>query len=194
MEEIFDICFKTGVLFTVVSFVLGQLFGGDSELGIDTDLDVDVDIDIDSDVSIGGADKALGTVTPLKPAIIATFITVFGGVGLMSLSRGYNDFTASTLGAALGFIVAGAMYKFIIIPLHKRQSLAHSNKDLIGHEAKIILPIRGGEMGRIRYVVQHNRYTAPAKSIDYMSDLEDGDLVVIKKIEGHIFYVEKKKE
>lgn len=192
MEKLFDICFKTGVIFTVVSFVLGQIFGGDSDLGIDTDIDMDIDVDIDTDIS--GAGKGLSTITPLKPALIAAFITVFGGVGLMALNRGYSSFVASLLGTTLGFAIAGAMYKLIIVPLHKRQSIAHSNKSLVGYEAKIIVPIPMGEMGKIRYIVDQNTYTAPAKAIDSQCSLKDGDIVIIKRIDKHIFYVEKKND
>ncbi|SCZ05877.1 NfeD family protein [Alkaliphilus peptidifermentans] len=192
MEKLFDICFKTGLLFTVVSFILGLIFGGETDLGVETDLDIDIDLDLDTDIEFEGVSKGVGTVSPLKPTIIAAFVTVFGGVGLMVINKGYSDILALLIGTIFAFFVSILMYKLIIVPLHKRQTVAHSNKSLIGHEARVILTIPHNEMGKIRYVIHKNTYTAPAKALDDDGIITEGEIVIIKKIEKHIFYVEKK--
>ncbi|SDK41775.1 hypothetical protein [Natronincola ferrireducens] len=189
MFKVFDICFKTGALFAVVSFALGQIFnfmgaGGD----IDVDVDLDVDLDFDSDTDSHGSGN---TVTPLKPVVITAFITVFGGVGLISLNRGIESFLATIIASASGLIVSTLLYKLVIVPLHKAQNTsAISQKELIGHRAKVKLEIKANVFGSIVYSKGGNTYSAPAKSREGV-DIKRGEEVIIIAIEKGVYYVEK---
>ena len=71
MEHIFLIAFIVGILYTLISFLLGQIvdFAGG---------DIDVDFEWEN---IGFFDIPI---SPLKPVVIASFITVFGGVGILA--------------------------------------------------------------------------------------------------------------
>lgn len=175
MLTFYDICFKVGVLFTVVSFVLGQLFDF---------MDFDGDLDLDGDVH-GLA------VSPFKPVVITAFITVFGGAGLMASSKGFNPIATFAIAVVSAFIIAGLFFKLVIVPLHKAQNTsAISQHSLIGHKAKVDLSMTGGAFGKITYIIGGNTYTAPAKS-ENGDDILKGEAVTISAIKDNVFYVSR---
>ncbi len=180
MLILFQTCFFTGVLFAVVSFLLGQLF----DVG-----DADGSIDFEASADLPGL-----TISPLKPIVIVAFVTVFGGAGLMSLHSGSSPLMAlvTALGAAL--IVAVVMYYFVVVPLHKAQNTsAGSQQDMIGKTAITSLRILGDSFGRISYSANGNSYNAPARSVDG-KDIERGAEVIVEKLERNVFYVRKAKK
>ena len=197
MLKVFQVCFYTGLFYTIISFLLGQIFefagggGGD----VDASVDFDVDVDVDMDVS-GGADADAGGlsaahVSPLKPIVIASFITVFGGVGIICVKKDISIMFAALIAFALAAAVSFSLYKFIVVPLYKAQNTsATSYKEMKGGLAKISLAIKGSSYGRISYVINGNTYSAPARSIDN-TDIEKGANVVIINIEKNTFYVKK---
>lgn len=185
MLMLFQVCFYTGVLFTVISFLLGQLmdFAG---FGIDADVDVDIDLD-------GGTNMPGSAVSPLKPITIAAFITVFGGTGMILLKNNYSALFSIVAAAALGLTVSYLLYRLIIVPLHNAQNTsAVSQKDLIGSLAYAVLFMEDKEFGEIRYTVEGNTYNAPAKSIDGKL-IANGAPVVIIDIIKNTFYVKEVK-
>lgn len=172
VKAIFAISFWTGVIMTVVSFVLGRIFDF---------FDIDGDIDIQGHMSFM-------TVSPLKPIVILTFITVFGGAGLMSMER-WGSISSLFIALAAAFLVSFAVYRFIVVPLYRAQNTsAISQKELIGREANVALGMEGESFGKIIYIVNGNTYTSPAKSIDG-AKISRGEKVVIEKIENNVFWV-----
>lgn len=191
MLKLFQVCFFTGVAYTVISFLLGQLldFAG---VGGDIDVDVDIDIDLEGGIDTDG-DIPGATVSPLKPITIAAFVTVFGGTGIILLKSSYSALVAAAGAAALGLLTAFLLYRFIIIPLHKAQNTsAVSQASLIGSLARTTLSLRDNNFGRISYVVAGNTYSAPAKSVDG-KDIPKGVPVVIIDIKKNTFYVKEVK-
>lgn len=173
MLRLFQICFYTGILFTVVSFLMGQLF---DFLNFDGDLDMDGDI-------FGIA------LSPLKPIIIMSFITTLGGVGIISINKGLNPLTSFIIALTIGLMISFTLHRFIVTPLYKVQNTSTVSQDeLIGYVAKVRLNIVGNNFGSIAYVVNGNTYSAPAKSIDGI-DIYQGEEVKIANIERNIFYV-----
>lgn len=171
--KLFQINFYTGVLFTVVSFVLGQLFDF---------LNIDIDLDMDGDLF--GV-----SVAPMKPTILVSFITTFGGVGIILLSKNFNPIVSLSIALAFGAVISASLQKFIITPLYKAQNTsAVSQQDLIGHIARTKINIIGNSFGSITYVVNGNTYSSPAKSMD-STDISKGEDVKIVQIENNIFYV-----
>ena len=183
MLKLFQVCFITGTLYTVISFVLGHLL---DFAGVDGDIDTDADIGLDGDVS-GVA------VSPLKPITIASFVTVFGGVGMIFIKNGHGVLIALAAAMGIGFAVAFAIYRFIVVPLYKAQNTsAVSQKELIGCLAYAALNMKGETFGKIRYTVEGNTYSAPAKSIDGAS-IPTGAPVVVININKNVFYVKQVK-
>lgn len=179
MLKLFQVCFITGTLYTVISFILGHLldFAG---------VDGDADIDLDGDVA-GVA------VSPLKPITIASFVTVFGGVGMIFFKNGHGALIALAAALIIGFAVAFSIYRFIVVPLYKAQNTsAVSQKELIGCLAYAALSMQNKDFGKIRYTVEGNTYSAPAISIDGAS-IPKGVPVVVIDINKNVFYVKEVK-
>lgn len=193
MLKLFQVCFYTGALYTIISFVLGQLLdfagvGGD----VDADMDMDLDIDVDADTAIDVDGNLPGTViSPLKPITIASFVTVFGGVGMIFLRYGHGILIATAAAAITAFTISFLLYRFLVVPLYRAQNTsAVSQKDLIGSMAKAALHMEGSKFGKINYTVEGNTYSAPAKSIDGAA-IAKGVPVVIINIQKNIFYVKE---
>jgi len=178
MVRIFYICFGVGVGFTVLSFVVGQLF---DFMGLDgiTDLELDGDW-----FGFG--------ISPLKPVVLAAFVIVFGGVGIILTNKEFPLYVTIGISLGCGVLVSALLYRFIIVPLHKAQNTSVvSQQSLIGYVAKVTLGMSQENMGRISYIVHGNTYSAPAKSYQGES-LEKGDEVIITDIYNNIFYVKRR--
>ncbi len=175
MLTIYQVCFRVGVLFTIVSFILGQFLDF---------MDFDGDLDLDGDIH-GIA------VSPFKPVVITAFITVFGGVGIMGLDKELSQILTLIVAVIAAFVVAWLFYKLVIVPLHKAQNTsAISQTEIIGFKAKVDLTITGTSFGKISYVIGGNTYTAPAKSQNGEDILKD-EIVVISSIKDNVFFVNR---
>ena len=173
--KLFQICFYTGILFTVVSLLLGQLFDF---------LNLDLDLDLDLDGDIFGV-----SVSPIKPIIIMSFITTLGGVGIICINKGINPLVSFLIALVVGASISTILHKFVVAPLYRAQNTsAISQQELIGYRAKTKINIIGDKFGSITYVVNGNTYSAPAKAIDGM-DIYQGEEVKIVSIEKNIFFV-----
>ncbi|MCG8498868.1 MAG: YqiJ family protein [Firmicutes bacterium] len=178
MEHIFLIAFIVGILYSLVSFLLGQII--DFAVG-----DIDVDFEWEN---MGFFDMP---VSPLKPIVIAAFMTIFGGVGVLAYDYRKLSFLLSFLIAFLiAFAGAFVIYRFIVIPLYRAQNTSsHDIHKLQGTEAVVTSSIYGAQFGKIRYVINDCTYSAPAKSV-YQKDIKQGEKVLIVEVENNVFYVE----
>lgn len=199
MLKVFQVCFVTGVLFSVVSFLMGRIsdfshMGADTGTDIHFDHDVHIDLHPDSglhaDMDTAAASPEL-SVSPLKPIVLATFVTVFGGVGLICTINDLSPAASVIISLVSGAAAAFFIYRCIIVPLYRAQNTnTVSRKMLRGSIARVSLPIRGDAFGKITYTAGGNICSAPARSADG-EDIEGGDPVVIVNIEKNTFYVKK---
>jgi len=145
---------------------------------------------LDTFVDIEGGPMAI-----LQPKLIAVFIMVMGGIGLILSARLDSFFAAPIifiLSALSGIIIAGLLNRLVIIPLHKAQNTsAHDRQATIGTTAKIISPIPQNGYGKIRYSVSGSVVTSPAKSEDG-GEIRNGESVDIIYIEGGTYFVRRK--
>jgi len=130
----------------------------------------------------------------LQPKLIAIFLTVTGGVGLI-LSARFDGILAAgiifAISAVSGLFVAGIIYRFVIVPLHRAQNTSTFDKqDAIGTTAKVISPIPQGGYGKIRYSISGSVVTGPAKSKDG-NEIGNGAEVSIVDIEDGTYFVRK---
>ncbi len=205
MLKVFEVCFYTGVIFTVASFVLSHIsdivhIGGHIDAGhIDTgdinvghaDTGLHIDAHTDSNIEVHAEVTHFFTVSPLKPIILASFVTVFGGIGMICLNSGLNVGAAAIIAALSGLAVAYILYRFVVVPLYMAQNTsAVPQAELIGSIAKTTLGIRGSSFGRIKYQAYGNTYSAPAKSVNG-EDIIRGVSVVIIDIRKNLFYVKE---
>ena len=167
MMLFFWICFGVGAAYTLVAFLLGEVINV---------------FDFDFDLN--------GTVSPLKPAVIAAFITVFGGSGLLLVSVA-PWYAAVPAAALFGAAVAYLMYRFIIVPLSKAQNTsAVEIQSLIGHTAKVTERIFQGGYGQITYHVNGSTFTAPAKA-ENGGEIQRGKDVEIMYIQDSTYFVQE---
>lgn len=199
MLKLFQVCFFTGVLYTVISFILGHLLdfagvGGDVDIDIDIDAGSGIDLDVVSEIhGINHGDMSGTTVSPLKPVTIAAFITVFGGTGMIFERNGYNALISAAAATCLGLIVSYLLYRLIIVPLTRAQNTsAVAQAELVGSLAYATLDMKNKEFGKIHYSVEGNTYSAPAKSIDGKMIISGAPVVIIE-INKNTFYVKEVK-
>jgi membrane protein implicated in regulation of membrane protease activity len=156
--------------------------GGLSDVDM-PDVDIDVpqidlpgDVDIPGvDIQIGGADLAAGgldapdvSVSPISPITIATFITVFGGVGVISIQL-FEVSPGMSLVIALlsGVACSGLMYLFYSQFLIRSQGSSEVRRgELVGLEAEVTVPIGENAMGQVTYLTKSGRMSSMARSAD----------------------------
>jgi membrane-bound ClpP family serine protease len=190
MEYFYTTVFLVGVIYTVVSFVMGGLLGFAHLDGhIDTHIDMHMDTHIDTHFDGSGVSPTFA-VFPIKPITVVSFLTVFGGVGLMGTRYKLNAVIVFILAIFIALFVAFILYRFVVVPLYKAQNTSAITQDkLIGLRAKVISPILENGFGTIAYVVNGSKYNAPAQHINKMS-VPQGEEVMIYEIVNNVFYVQ----
>jgi len=185
---VYLICFGVGLLFTIISAFMAEVFGGhDASAG---------GAEGHAEGAGGHAEAGFDThdmpgFSPLSPTTIASFITAFGGFGMI-LSRidaTRSVFINAPLAALGGFGVAASVFLLFRGVFRRTQSSSESKvSQLIGTTATVVTPIAPGGVGEIAYVHGGTRYTAPARSEDD-SPFANGQTVRITRIVGTSFYV-----
>jgi len=103
--------------------------------------------------------------SPLSPTTIASFITAFGGVGMI-LSAWRDPFGVDqcALGYPGGLLVACLVFWLFRTVFRRTQGSSESKvAQLVGAPATVITPISSDGVGEIAYVQSGSRYTAPAR-------------------------------
>ncbi|SHJ98088.1 Protein of unknown function [Geosporobacter subterraneus DSM 17957] len=175
MTSFFYILFGVGALYTIITFLLGQLLDF---------MDFDTDFDDDGFFNM--------QVSPFKPMIIAAFLTAFGGFGLIfQFKKEWHPITILFAALFAAFAIAVLLYYFVLVPLYRVQnSSAVEQRHLIGRTAKVTLGIKKDKFGKISYTVGGNIYSAPAKTLE-SKELATGEEVIIIDIQKNVFYVDK---
>lgn len=130
----------------------------------------------------------------LKPTLIAVFLTIVGGLGLLLEPRFYGvlgDGVVLAISLSGGFVAAMAINIFIIKPLYKAQNTStFSKEETIGVIARVISPIPRRGYGKISYSISGSTVTSPAKSEDE-DEIRNGETVEIVDIEGGTYFVRR---
>ena len=178
---IYFICFGVGLVFTIISAVASDIFGGGDH----------------GDVGTGGHAEAgfehtgMPGVSPISPTTLASFITAFGGFGMIfskiELTR--PAWVSAPLAALAGLAIAAGVFFLFNALFSKTQSSSESRvATLVGMSATVISPIPQQGVGEIAYVQGGSRYTAPARS-ESGAAVSSGQTVKINRIVGTNFYV-----
>ncbi|MCL2564994.1 MAG: NfeD family protein [Defluviitaleaceae bacterium] len=144
---------------------------------------------------LGGLlDTEGGAFAFFKPILIAVFLTVAGGMGLLLTPRFYGTAGSGivlAISLLSGFLIATLLNFFVIKPLLRAQNTSTFNKkDTIGQIAKVISPIPQGGYGKISFSVSGSVVTSPAKSEDGDA-VNKGESVEITQVEGSTYFVKK---
>jgi membrane protein implicated in regulation of membrane protease activity len=128
----------------------------------------------------------------MRPSLIAIFLVVMGGIGLILTPRlEYFPLIVALISFAAALVASLAVNRFIIIPLHNAQNTSAFNmQDTIGVEALVISPIPQGGYGKIRYNISGSVVTSPAKSDDGAA-IVAGEKVTIAYVEKATYFVHR---
>lgn len=140
------------------------------EISLPGDVDIPgVDISISGDVGpAGGIDAPDVSVSPLSPITIATFITTFGGIGVLTIQLFGVDPRWSLLWATgAGLAAGGLMYLFTSQFLVRSQASSELHRsELVGLQAEVTVPIGESSPGQVTYVTKSGRMSSMARSFD----------------------------
>lgn len=185
---IYLICFGVGLLFTLVSAFTSHFWGGHDagDLGHG-----DAGPGADGHAEAGFGTHDMPGFSALSPTTIASFITAFGGFGMIFHRVGATSspWISLPLSAIGGFGVAAAVLWLFRLVFSKTQGSSESRvATLVGTSATVITPISENGVGEIAYVQIGTRYTAPARA-DNNAIIANGATVKITRIVGTQFYV-----
>ncbi len=131
----------------------------------------------------------------LNPLVAVSFLTVFGGLGIMGVKITEWDSVIVFAGSlAAGIAVSVILYNFVAKPIYRSENSSDvSRASLIGIPAEVTTDILENGFGTIKYTVNSIKYTGPAKHIEDKL-VKQGQRVVICKIENNTFYVSELSE
>ncbi len=174
-------CLGAGLVFTILSAVLGHFFGGDHG-----------HLDGSGGHAEAGVDSSDAPgVSVLSPTIICSFITAFGGFGIIfhEIPATRNPVISAPLAVLGGALVASGVLALLRQLFKRTQSSSESRvATLVGAVGTIITPIPANGVGEIAYVQGGTRYTAPARTEDGAA-VANGASARITRIAGGQFYV-----
>ena len=156
-----------GLLFLLVTLVVGDLFGADHE------------------VHIGDHDAGPSV---LSARVVATFLVAFGVGGVIGRSLHLSPLASSAVGVATGGVLAGAVYKFAKL-LHGQQASSELHmSSLVGQSGEVTVAIPDGGIGQVTIVYGGERATHLARSSDG-HHIPVGHEVIITELRGEAVVV-----
>jgi membrane-bound ClpP family serine protease len=167
---IYFISFAVGLAYAICVGLASHLFSG----GGDTHMDIGTDLPL----------------SPLSPTVISTFLTGFGGGGLLANSY----FQLSVGKGVLAAIITGTLLSastFGILTLLFRNTQAGSEfslEDMVGRVVQIMTPIPENGTGEVVLVAKGARINGPARSLDGKPIKRDTPVEVVRVV-GNIYYV-----
>lgn len=180
---VYVVCFSVGLLFTICTALFGHIFGGHGHDG---------HIDGSGGHAEAGADASDSPgVSALSPTVIASFITAFGGIGMIlhQIPATKPAFISGPLSVVGGFSIAAGVLWMLRQLFRRTQSSSESKVgSLVGQDATIITPIPENGVGEIAYVQAGTRYTAPARE-EKGAAVANGRTVKITRVVASQFFV-----
>jgi membrane protein implicated in regulation of membrane protease activity len=185
-----------GIIWAALVLIGGAVAGADLP-----DLDLDVSsLDLPGDVDLSGidfhVDQAVSfdhgsvEVSPLSPITIASFVTSFGGLGLISTQLlGIPEPLSLVVAGAGAGLIAGGMFL-----LYSRVLIAGQGSSEIllgqfrGKQAEVITPIPEQGLGQIAVISRGTRSTWAARSLGG-EPIPRGSIVTIQAVTGNTVIV-----
>jgi amino acid transporter len=181
---IYLLCFGVGLLFTLISAVMGEVFGGHG-------LDTHADVGTGGHAEAGFDHTGVPGLSMFSTTVIAAFLTAFGGFGMIfsKIHATSSPWLSAPLALLSGGVVAGGVFVIFNYVFSRTQSSSEGHvSTLVGVEATVISAIPQHGVGEIAYVQAGSRYTAPARS-ESGASVGNGQTVRINRIVGTQFYV-----
>jgi membrane-bound ClpP family serine protease len=107
-------------------------------------------------------------VSPLSPTVVSTFLTGFGGGGLLAHSYFLLPLGSGVLVALLsGVLLSGGTFMVLSILFKKTQGGSEFSLDeMVGRVVQVITPIPENGTGEVAIAAKGTRSNAPARSVD----------------------------
>src|SRR5688572_11118455 len=133
---IYFICFGVGLVFTIISAIVSDVFGGG---------DAHAEVGTGGHAEAGFEHTGMPGVSPFSPTTLASFITAFGGFGMIfskfELTR--PAWISAPLAALAGLVIAAGVFFLFNALFSKTQSSSESRvATLVGMSATVISPDR----------------------------------------------------
>lgn len=125
--------FGVGLLLTLVTFIIGEIF----DLGDLGD----------------GADHLGAGPSPLSSRILFVFVTAFGGFGFIGQTADWPLWLSASAALVGAVAVAGGTFFLVVLPMARQQgSVRLSTQDLVNLEGEVTDDIPPGGFGRVALV------------------------------------------
>lgn len=170
-----------GLVYTVFLLLTGHI-GGDTDLDLGGhDLHVEGGADVDGTHGI----------SPISPLTLATFVSAFGAIGLVSTGLFDASDRISLVWAALGGLLFSVMvyFAFTYLFIKPQGSSEVRVAELAGHSAQVITPIPADGLGEVALVSQGGRVTFSARSQQGVA-IDRGMVVRVIQVSGGVAFVE----
>jgi len=183
----------TGILWTAVALLGGII--ADADLP-DVDVDVPGDVDMPNfDFHVDHApsfDHGSVDVSPLSPITLASFITSFGGLGIIATQLFYIPENFSLIFATIGAtLIAAGMFLFYSRVLVAGQGSSEIRmSEISGKKAQVIIPIPENGLGQVAITARGTRTTRGARSVDGKA-IPRGVVVTIQTVTGNSVIVSR---
>ncbi len=173
-----------GLVYTVFLLVFGHL-GGDTDIHL----------------GAGGHGPDFGahldttdgqhSISPISPLTLATFVSAFGAIGLVSTGLFNASDRASLVWAALGGLVFSVMvyFAFTYLFIKPQGSSEVRVAELAGRSAQVITPIPPDGLGEVALVSQGGRVVYSARSQNG-NPIDRGVTVRVIHVSSGIAFVE----
>ncbi|MHA1568703.1 MAG: NfeD family protein [Alphaproteobacteria bacterium] len=201
-------CLVFGVGYALWTGLIGPYFGGDGDAGDAGGADIDAGGDVGHDfgVDIGDGDLGHGDVldfdaahdlggevqfSPMSPSVLATFLGGFGALGVIGHYALELAWWRSLILASISGVVVAGVFYYVVKSLYSVTQASSEARvaELIGESANVSVEITAGSTGEIVYVALGSRYQSPARHLDSEEPIPRGAKVIIKRVEGGIYYV-----
>lgn len=167
----------------MISLIIGDLFDA-LDFGADVDFDTDVDVDVDADID-GSGGISFGV---FDSRVISVFLTAFGFLGALALQFGLGVIVSSLIGIGSGILFGSLIFAFGYYLVSQEATGPVTERELVGHTAKVIVPIKPDSIGQISFRVREQRIDKLARTRDG-KEIKAGEMVFIEEIAGDSFIV-----
>lgn len=166
-----------GFLFLMISLIMGDAFEAlDLDFGADLDFDTDIDADFD-----GGGGSGFGI---LDSRVISMFLVAFGFIGALALQLGLGGALGALVGIGSGLVLGGLVFAFGYYLVSNEGPPPVTNREMVGHPAKVIVSIKPDSIGQITFNVRQHRIDKLARTRNG-KEIKAGETVFIEEIAGN---------
>jgi membrane protein implicated in regulation of membrane protease activity len=159
-----------GFLFLLIMLFVGELFGGDHEIGA-------------HEVAVEHGDVDSGGPSIFSARIMAAFVTAFGVGGVVARFYDLSHPASSGVGVVSGLVLASVVYQFAKFLFSQQASSDVKMSSLVGQFAEVSVAIPAGGVGQVALTFSGERSEHVARAADGGA-LGRGAQVVITGLRG----------